>query len=44
MFGKIFEYKVCGTIENPNWRPTRLPKEILPHSAGHPETAAPEKP
>jgi len=36
MFGKIFEYKVGGTIDNPNWRPTRLPKEFLPHREGKP--------
>jgi hypothetical protein len=36
MFGKIFEYKVGGTLDNPNWRPTRLPKEIMPHSEGKP--------
>lgn len=44
MFGKIFEYKIGGTIDNPNWRPTRLPKEILPHSGGKPAESKPDNP
>ncbi|MCX7887560.1 MAG: AsmA-like C-terminal region-containing protein, partial [Verrucomicrobiae bacterium] len=36
MLGKLFEYKVGGTINNPNWRPTRLPKEIMPHRESRP--------
>lgn len=32
MLGKIFEYKIGGTISDPSYRPIRLPKEILPHS------------
>jgi len=44
MFGKIFEYKVGGTLDNPNWRPTRLPKEILPHSEGKATEAKPKNP
>lgn len=44
MFGKIFEYKVGGTLDNPNWRPTRLPKEILPHSEGKPPAPKPDNP
>jgi len=42
MFGKIFEYKIGGTLDNPNWRPTRLPKEILPHSEGKPQEPEPK--
>lgn len=44
MFQKIFEYKVGGTIDNPNWRPTRLPKELLPHSEGKPSEPKPDNP
>jgi hypothetical protein len=32
MLGKMFEYKVGGTLSNPTYRPIRLPKEIMPHS------------
>ena len=31
ILGKIFEYKIGGTLSSPSYRPTRLPKEILPH-------------
>ncbi len=31
ILGKIFEYKIGGTLASPSYRPTRLPKEILPH-------------
>jgi hypothetical protein len=34
MLGKIFEYKIGGSLDNPNWRPTRIPKEIMPHGEG----------
>jgi uncharacterized protein involved in outer membrane biogenesis len=44
MFGKIFEYKVGGTLDNPNWRPTRLPKELMPHSEGKPAETKPDNP
>jgi hypothetical protein len=31
IIGKIFEYKVGGTLANPNYRPLHLPKETMPH-------------
>ena len=32
LLGEILEYKVGGTVEKPNYRPIRLPKELLPHN------------
>ncbi len=32
ILGKIFEYKVGGTLSDPSYRPVRFPKEILPHN------------
>jgi hypothetical protein len=29
--GKMFEYKIGGTVGDPNYRPVMLPKEIMPH-------------
>lgn len=31
IIGQILEYKVGGTLANPNYRPVNLPKELLPH-------------
>jgi hypothetical protein len=31
ILGKMFEYKVGGTVGDPSYRPVMLPKEILPH-------------
>jgi len=31
ILGQILEYKVGGTIDKPNYRAIRLPKELLPH-------------
>jgi hypothetical protein len=36
--GKIFEYKVGGTLGDYTYRPVNLPKEFLPHSSGEPKT------
>ena len=27
----LFEYKIGGTCSNPAYRPTNLPKELMPH-------------
>jgi len=34
ILGKMLEYKVGGTLGAPNYRPLRLPKELLPHRSG----------
>jgi hypothetical protein len=31
IIGNIFEYKVGGTLSEPNYRPVNLPSEIMPH-------------
>ena len=31
ILGQILEYKVGGTLGDPNYRPVNLPKELLPH-------------
>jgi hypothetical protein len=31
LFGKLLEYKVAGTCEDPSYRAVNLPKEMLPH-------------
>lgn len=31
ILGKILEYKVGGTLDNPSYRAENLPKELLPH-------------
>ena len=31
LIGKILEYKIGGTLSTPTYRPTNLPKELLPH-------------
>ena len=31
IIGNIFEYKIGGTLSQPNYRPVNLPSEIMPH-------------